>query len=184
MVLYIVPYVATCLIEPFSYEWETVIFTARLPQGYYWIFECFYRYYFTDAVRYIRYVSQSYENDLIVIIHYNVAVPRLVRADHGTENVNIEVLQQYFHDDNGESFRYGKSVANQVSLSKEGGGRGYSESFYTGLRVCSARTPNHLPFHTVNLGKSYFFRVAKFEKIAAFTFQISKSGKKNQISFT
>lgn len=41
-----------------------------------------------------------------------IGAPRLVRSDCGTENVNIEVLQTFFTNENG--FRYGTSISNQV----------------------------------------------------------------------
>ena len=53
-------------------------------------------------------------------------VPRCVRGDRGTENVNICALQRFFRRDGtdpmaGEkSFLYGRSVSNQ-SRSKPGG---------------------------------------------------------------
>ena len=48
------------------------------------------------------------------------AVPKIVRADHGTENVNVELMQRFLrsaHEDNrallDTTFLYGKSTANQ-----------------------------------------------------------------------
>ena len=57
-----------------------------------------------------------------------LGVPRIVRADCGTENVNVAFIQPFLRHSHGDcfagtlSFRYGKSVTNQVcrlSLLKE-----------------------------------------------------------------
>lgn len=47
---------------------------------------------------------------------------RIVRADRGTENVKVEILQKFFRADGRDSFAaeksfmYGKSTTNQVKL--------------------------------------------------------------------
>ena len=41
--------------------------------------------------------------------------PRTVRADYGTENVTMAAMQAYLRDDE-NSFKYGKSMLNQVCL--------------------------------------------------------------------
>ena len=49
-----------------------------------------------------------------------IGVPRIIRADNGTENVVIAGLQRFFRADDSDafagekSFMYGKSVTNQV----------------------------------------------------------------------
>lgn len=59
----------------------------------------------------------SLSND---VFHYGIGVPRIIRADNGTENVVIAGLQRFFHADDSDafagekSFMYGKSVTNQV----------------------------------------------------------------------
>ena len=51
---------------------------------------------------------------------FSIGVPRIIRADNGTENVVIAGLQRFFRADDsdafagGKSFMYGKSVTNQV----------------------------------------------------------------------
>lgn len=40
----------------------------------------------------------------------------IIRADPGTENVKVEVLQRFFRANGQDSFMYGKSRANQVKL--------------------------------------------------------------------
>lgn len=58
----------------------------------------------------------------MVTFHPFSGTARIVRADPGTENVKVEVLQKFFRA-NGQdsfagekSFMYGKSTANQVKL--------------------------------------------------------------------
>lgn len=52
-----------------------------------------------------------------------VGVPRLMRTDCGTENTNISFIQPFLRRNHTDcysglnSFRYGKSVSNQVSVS-------------------------------------------------------------------
>jgi hypothetical protein len=57
--------------------------------------------------------------DIVFIIN-NIGVPRILRSDCGTENTNIAFLQPYLRRNHADcfsgsaSFRYGKSVSNQV----------------------------------------------------------------------
>lgn len=58
-------------------------------------------------------------NDPFIIAQYYIdcvrqigGTPRLIRADNGTENVNIAGIQRFFHSEE-NSFLYGKSCANQ-----------------------------------------------------------------------
>lgn len=50
----------------------------------------------------------------------NIGVPRILRSDCGTENTHIAFLQSFLRRNHGDcfsgsaSFRYGKSVSNQV----------------------------------------------------------------------
>ena len=72
-------------------------------------------------------------------------VPKIVRADRGTENINVERLQVAFrsgHEDSmsQKAFLYGKSVRNQVTISLVGFG-------YSHVRVCGMKRPHtrHFP---------------------------------------
>ena len=53
-------------------------------------------------------------------VQFLLGVPRILRADYGTENTNLAFIQPYLrrsHTDcfaESESFRYGRSVSNQV----------------------------------------------------------------------
>ena len=58
-------------------------------------------------------------NDPFVIAKYYLdfvrktgGIPKIIRADCGTENVNVAFLQRFFHDQD-QSFLYGKSSSNQ-----------------------------------------------------------------------
>lgn len=58
-------------------------------------------------------------NDPYIVAQYYIdcvrqigGAPRLIRADCGTENVNIAAIQRFFHSEE-KSFLYGKSCANQ-----------------------------------------------------------------------
>ena len=58
-------------------------------------------------------------NDPFIVAQYCIdcvrqigGTPRLIRADNGTENVNIAAVQRFFQCEE-NSFRYGKSCANQ-----------------------------------------------------------------------
>ena len=56
----------------------------------------------------------------IIICIINVGVPRILRSDCGTENTHIAFLQPFLRRNHADcfsgsaSFRYGKSVSNQV----------------------------------------------------------------------
>ena len=53
---------------------------------------------------------------------FNLGTAKIVRADPGTENVKVEVLQNFFRANGRDSFSgdksfmYGKSTANQVKI--------------------------------------------------------------------
>ena len=55
------------------------------------------------------------------MFHIVIGVPRIVRADCGTENTNVAFIQPFLRHNHGDcfsgalSFRYGSSVTNQVS---------------------------------------------------------------------
>ena len=58
-------------------------------------------------------------NDPFVIAQYYLdcvrqtgGIPKIIRADYGTENVNVALLQRFFHNEE-QSFLYGKSSSNQ-----------------------------------------------------------------------
>lgn len=57
---------------------------------------------------------------VFLTIPSSTGVPRIVRADNGTENVTIAGLQRFFRADHmdafarDKSFMYGRSVTNQV----------------------------------------------------------------------
>ena len=59
---------------------------------------------------------------IVTLSYIPVGMPRVVRADCGTENTNIAFIQPYLRRSHGDcfsgqqSFRYGKSVANQVNI--------------------------------------------------------------------
>ena len=56
----------------------------------------------------------------LVVLHHVLGVPRILRTDCGTENTNLAFIQPYLRRSHGdcfsgtESFRYGRSVSNQV----------------------------------------------------------------------
>ena len=61
----------------------------------------------------------STNNDPFVIAQYYLdcvrqvgGIPKIIRADCGTENVNVAILQRFFHNQD-QSFLYGKSSSNQ-----------------------------------------------------------------------
>ena len=105
----------------------------------------------------------STNNDPSVIAGYYLnclkstkTVPRVIRADLGTENVTVEILQYYFrlsHDDEMaglKSFQYGKSTSNQRIEAWWGMfkrlGAGWWISFFKDLRDSGVFT-NADPLH-------------------------------------
>ena len=60
---------------------------------------------------------QSSELITYVHVHYTIGCPKVVRADHGTENAKLAYIQPFLRNTSiNSSFRYGKSVSNQVGL--------------------------------------------------------------------
>ena len=55
-----------------------------------------------------------------LVLHHVLVVPRILRTDCGTENTNLAFIQRYLRRSHAdcfsgmESFRYGRSVSNQV----------------------------------------------------------------------
>jgi len=59
-------------------------------------------------------IGLSFETYEVITTLYYIGAPRLVRTNHGTENVNTEMLQT---DDNEiNSFTYGKYVSIHMSI--------------------------------------------------------------------
>lgn len=50
---------------------------------------------------------------LLMFFLFVLGTSRLIRSDHGTENLNIAAIQVFFRQ-NENSFRFGKSTTNQV----------------------------------------------------------------------
>ena len=88
----------------------------------------------------------STNNDPFVIAQYYLdcvrqvgGIPKIIRADCGTENVNVAVLQRFFHNQD-QSFLYGKSSCNQRIEAWWGmlkrGGMAWWINFFKDLRDC------------------------------------------------
>ena len=86
----------------------------------------------------------STNNDPFVIAQYYLdcvrqvgGIPKIIRADCGTENVNVAVLQRFFHNQD-HSFLYGKSSSNQCIEAWWGilkrGGMAWWINFFKDLR--------------------------------------------------
>ena len=82
------------------------------------------------------------EHEWLVFIPFS-GTARIVRADPGTENVKVEVLQKFFRANGQDSFfgekifMYGKSTANQVKRRFRSENRMHNAAFMLARRPSS-----------------------------------------------
>ena len=76
-------------------------------------------YYYLEYVKQLQGVCMLFHL-VVELLSMYIGVPRVLRTDCGTENTHIAFLQPYLRRSHGDcfsgsaSFRYGKSVSNQV----------------------------------------------------------------------
>ena len=64
-----------------------------------------------------------YMKTIIMYVPHDIGVPRVIRSDCGTENVNVAFLQPFLRRNHSDeksgfsSYKYGKSTSNQVRIS-------------------------------------------------------------------